>query len=58
MSKTVLINVKEISYGFIEIEVPDETTEDQLYEKADEAYGNGAISWGKTEFTVTDIIPE
>lgn len=53
--KTVTVSVKEISYGFVEVEVPDNATDEEITEKANELYGNGCVSWGKTDFTVTDI---
>ena len=53
----VTINVKEVSYGFIEIEVPDNLSEDEIgnivYDKAPELYGEGKVNWGKLDFDVT-----
>ena len=52
----VLVCVKEVNYGYVEIEV-DETKpgyEDEIYEKAwDEIAEGDNVEWGKTD---TDIV--
>ena len=54
---TITINVKETAYGFVEIEVPDNLTEEEIGkivdEKAPELYGEGKVNWGKLDFDVT-----
>ena len=53
--KKLTVTVKEVSYGFVEIEMPDDATEEQVIEKTNKLYGHGCVSWGKTDFTVLDI---
>lgn len=54
--KKVTVNAKEICYGFVEIEVDDNVTEDEIYEKAYDMYGEGKFNWGKLDFNITEII--
>ena len=53
--KTVTINVKETSYGFVEVKVPDETTEEELQAKAEQIYYDGNVHWANSDFEVLGI---
>lgn len=46
------ITVKEVSYGIVTVEADNE---EQAYEKANEAYGNGQINWTGGSFDVKSI---
>ena len=46
------VYVKEVSYGTIVVEAENE---DQAWDKATEAYGEGKTSWGKLDFDIKDI---
>ena len=50
-----LVNVKEISYGFVEVEA--DSMEDAP-EKATEAFHNGNVIWPSCEFTTLDVIKQ
>ena len=48
------INFKEITYGWWEIEVPDDATDEEIMEKAWDEYGNADINYGKCDMDITD----
>lgn len=48
------INFKEVTYGWWEVEVPDDATDEEIMEKAWDAYGNADINYGKTDMDITD----
>jgi hypothetical protein len=55
----VTASVQETSYGFVELEVPDGTPEEEIYQKVEDAYYNGQIQWTGGDFSVNNIdIPE
>ena len=45
---------KETSYGWLEIEVPDDATDEEIMEKAWDEYGAGDCEWGKCDCDITD----
>lgn len=53
MSMKLQVNVKEVSYGFVEIDVPDGAGDDEVYAAAEEAYSQGLVNWGDEQFEVT-----
>lgn len=52
--KRLQINFKEVTYGWWEIEVPDDATDEQIMEKAWDEYGNAEINYGKCDMDITD----
>jgi len=50
----VRVQVKEISWGAVIVDVPDNATEDEVYEKAHDAYCEGNAFWNNSEFEVLD----
>lgn len=50
----VEVIVKEQSYGIVTIEVPDDATEDDIYEMTDNAYSNGRVFWHDENFEMVD----
>ena len=48
------INFKEITYGWWEIEVPDDATDEEILAKAWDEYGNSDINYGKCDMDITD----
>ena len=48
------INFKEVTYGWWEIEVPDDATDEEIMEKAWDEYGNSDINYGKCDMDITD----
>lgn len=55
----VLVCIKEVNYGYVEVEV-DETKagyEDKIYEKAWHEIAEGDnIEWGKTDTDIVNIV--
>ena len=45
----VEVQVKEVNYGFVTIEVENE---DEIYEKAQDAYFAGNVYWGNCDWDV------
>lgn len=52
--KKYQVYFKEINYGWVEIEVPDNATEDEICEKAWDKATEEDINWGKTNCDITD----
>ena len=52
--KKLQVNFKEVNYGWLEIEVPDNATEDEILEKAWDKATEEDINWGKTNCDITD----
>lgn len=44
---------KEISYGAVILDLPDDATEAQIYEAADQAYFDGKIDWYGGDYEAT-----
>lgn len=51
----IQVNFKEITYGWWEIEVPDNATVDEIYNIAWDKYGESEINYGKCDMDITDI---
>ena len=49
------VNVKEISYGSVVVEADNE---DEAYDKAYDAYGEGRVWWGDSDFQIMDVEKE
>jgi hypothetical protein len=47
--KTYTIAVTEINKGTVEIEAPDDASDDTLEELAEQAYESGKAKWNNTE---------
>ena len=47
----VEVYVKEVSYGFVTIEVDNE---DEIYEKAQDEYFSGNVNWTGGDFDIKD----
>lgn len=47
----VEVYVKEVSYGFVTIEVENE---DEIYEKAQDVYFDGNVNWTGGDFDIKD----
>lgn len=55
--KKVTVGFKEENYGYVEVEVEDNATEDEIIDAAYEAENDGMCNWyGKREITCTGII--
>ena len=52
--KKLTVNFKEVNYGWLEIEVPDNATDEEIMEKAWDEYGAGDCEWGKCDCDITD----
>lgn len=52
--KKLQVNFKEINYGWLEIEVPDNATDEEIMETAWDTYGSGDCNWGKCDCDITD----
>ena len=50
----VQINFKEINYGWWEVEVPDNATDEEIYKIAWDKYGKSEINYGKTDMDIID----
>lgn len=50
----VRVQVKEISWGAVIVDVPDNATEDEVYEKAHDSYCEGNVFWNNSDFDVID----
>lgn len=51
----VIVNFKEVNYGYWEVEVPDNATEQEIYDIAWDKYGESEINYGKCDMDITDI---
>jgi hypothetical protein len=51
----VQVNFKEVTYGWWEIEVPDNATDEEIYDIAWDKYGESDVNYGKTNMDITDI---
>ena len=49
----VRVAYKEISYGAVILDLPDNATEEQIYEAADQAYFDGKIDWYSGDYEAT-----
>ena len=47
----VQVQIKEVNYGFVTIEVEDES---EIYDKAQDAYFAGEVYWGNCDWDVKD----
>lgn len=56
--KTVAVGFKREEWGFVEIQVPEDATEEEILDLAEEAESNGMCNWGKEETECTGIIEE
>ena len=50
----VQVNFKEVTYGYWEVEVPDNATDEEIMETAWDTYGSGDCEWGKCDCDITD----
>lgn len=48
------VNFKEVNYGWLEIEVPDNATDEEIMEKAWDEFWRGGLQWGKTNTDITN----
>lgn len=51
----VQVNFKEITYGWWEVEVPDDATEQEIYDIAWDKYWGSDINYDKSDMDITDI---
>lgn len=49
----IFVNFKEITYGWWEVEVPDDATEQEIYDIAWDKYGESEINYGKCDMDIT-----
>lgn len=52
--KTITVNFQRVEYGFAEIEVPDNATEEEILDIADDAERNGKVFWNDDIVTLVD----
>lgn len=56
--KRVTVGFKREEFGFVEIEVPDDASEDDIVDAAHEAESDGICNWADEETTCTGVIDE
>ena len=56
--KKVIVNLKRVEYGWVEVEVPDNTTDEEIHEAAYEAESDGMANWNDSSVETTDIVEE
>lgn len=49
----VRVAYKEVSYGAVILQLPDNATEEDIYQAADEAYFDGKIDWHGGDYEAT-----
>ena len=49
----VRVAYKEVSYGAVRLELPDNATEEEIYEAADQAYFDGKVDWHGGDYEAT-----
>lgn len=52
--KTLRVSITETSRGSVVVNVPDNATEDEIYNAAYEAYTNGNAYFGDSDFDTTN----
>ena len=50
----VEVNMKETSYGFVTVEVPDNATEEEINQAAEQAYFEGKVYWSGGDWEIQD----
>ena len=48
----VQINFKEVNYGWWEVEVPDNATDEEIYKIARDKYAESEINYGKSDMNI------
>lgn len=57
-TKKAIVNLQRVDYGWVEIEVPNNATDDEIHEAAIQAEIDGKANWSDCSIKATNIVEE